>query len=132
MAAMPVSACAAVGSRSFAAFVLRRSLENAFCSSLDATFLLHALFARASFGAAPVASARYQVSSAVLRCVLCNASERRSYTTSPKVDAACQKWLVSPAFLRFAISAIIIGPLYRQGSLVANERWLHTVEAACV
>ena len=92
---MPVSACAAVGSWSFCgSFVLRRSLENACFSSLDASFFLHALSSRASFGAALVASARYQVSSAVLRCVLCNVSERRSYTRATKVDAAGMPWLV--------------------------------------
>ena len=47
---------------------------------LGCQLFLHALSSRASFGAALVASARYQVSSAVLRCVLCNVSERRSYT----------------------------------------------------
>ena len=92
---MPVSACAAVGSLSCcAAFVWRRSLENACFRSLDASFFLHALSSRASFGAALVASARYQVSSAVLRCVLCNVSERRSYTRATKVDAAGMPWLV--------------------------------------
>ena len=128
---MPVSACAAVGSCSFAAFVLRRSLENACFSSLDTSFILHAHSSRASFRAAPVASARYQVSSAVLRCVLCNASERRSYTRATKCRCQHAQWADRALFRRFTISTIM-GPLCRQGSLVSNERSLHAGEAACV
>ena len=105
-------------------------MENACFSSLDASFFLHALSARASFGAAPVAFARYQVSSAVLRCVLCNASERRSYTRATmSMRPACH--VSSEAGFCESRSRGSWVRLYCQGSLASKERSLHTGKTAC-